>query len=410
MANWSSSATTILLKSSLTAFPSSLAIDRSDTIYIKVPYVNQIESWATSTMGISRNITTTWPNGTSIFIAYNGDIYVDGWNDTSYVIERQSHNTTPWNVVMITDGLCSSIFVSIYNDVYCSIGDSHVVQRRRSIDPITNATRVAGTGFSGAAAHELHRPLGIYVTRDLDFYVADSMNHRIQYFPFNQTSALTSFNGSGSITLQCPTSVVLDANDSLFIVDSDHHRVVRYVRGSFQCIAGCTTSGGSMPEQLRQPSALVLDSGGDLLVLDRGNFRLQRFSIQNTSCRESNELSSKVNILKAIFLFSVPTTSSNASVQQLSFVITPLRCGSPTIIGTACNVTNSPCNVLRPCHENSTCRETNATVTGYECLCQAGWMGMLCEIDLRTCQPTTCWNGGEFQARDSKLLLFGILR
>jgi DNA-binding beta-propeller fold protein YncE len=267
----------------------------------------QIQSWSTSQTGVLTSITTRWPFGTSIFVAYNGDIYVDASNGSSSLIERRSSSTTAtaWNTVMITDESCSSIFVSIYNDIYCSIEMSHKVQRRRSIDPIEARTDVAGTGTNGSAINQLNQPRGIYVTRDLDLYVADSGNHRIQYFRFDQT-VNTSFHTSNGITLQCPTGVVLDVNGSLFITDFGYHRIIRYVLGNFQCIAGCSGNSAPMPYQLNHPSSLALDSRGNLYVLDRSNQRVQKFSLENTSCGELNVISLKIHLYLTITRFSAP--------------------------------------------------------------------------------------------------------
>ena len=52
--------------------------------------------------------------------------------------------------------------------------------------------------------------------------------------------------------------------------------------------------------------------------------------------------------------------------------------------------------MLRPCQNNGTCMNMNNSQTvSYECQCLSGYNGTDCEIDLRPCTPSTCWNNGE---------------
>jgi DNA-binding beta-propeller fold protein YncE len=266
----------------------SLFIDRDDILHVRIAGSIHLQRWMTLPVGALANASTTSINGTSVFVAYNGDMFVDRCNASSCLIEnRINTSNSDWNTVMITDGPCHGLVVSIYNDVYCSISHLHIVQRRRSIDPSNVTTNIGTMLTSGVAANQLHNPRGIYVTRDLDLYVADCGNDRVQLFRFNQTSATLSFNASGTIALNCPTSVALDANDSLYIVDSRNHRIVRHRHGSFQCIVGCTGSPGSTAEHLSEPSTLALDSRGNLYVLDAGNRRVQQFLLENASYGKS---------------------------------------------------------------------------------------------------------------------------
>jgi DNA-binding beta-propeller fold protein YncE len=390
MAIWNSSATTIFQNNSIDALTWSLFVDRLDTLHVHIPHMKQVRRWGTSPWDLQTSINTTRLNGTSIFVAYNGDLYVDGFNGSSstHQIVQESINTTAWNAVMHPDGPCHGLFVSIYNDIYCSISHLHIVQRRRSIGKIYSKETVAGNGTAGAADNQLNNSRGIYVTCDLDLYVADCDNNRVQLFRFNHTFATDSFTSSGTLVLSCPTSVVLDANQSLFVVDSGNHRILRHHRGSFQCIVGCTGQPGARTDQLNQPSTLALDSRGNLYVLDRGNRRVQQFALLNTSCGKS---------ILQMDVGCVLPRSVSVSVPKPSFVVTPLACGTVDTIGLRCDVGNAPCTVLQPCQSNSTCQETNTATSRYECMCSTGWAGALCETDIRVCQWMTCWNGGEYE-------------
>ena len=75
-------------------------------------------------------------------------------------------------------------------------------------------------------------------------------------------------------------------------------------------------------------------------------------------------------------------------------------CGDPTRIGTNCDVSNTLCDMLKPCKNNATCNNKN---DDYECICLLGFDGKQCQFDRRPCKPNTCWNDGLFYLSILKL-------
>ena len=147
-------------------------------------------------------------------------------------------------------------------------------------------TVVVGTKCAGSTSLMLNEPLGIFVTRNKDLYVADFVNHRIQKFRSGERSGTTvAGNGaSGTISLAGPVDVVVDGEDYVFIADRSNHRIVGSDANGFRCIAGCTGRHGSSANQLYYPHRLSFDSHGNLFVLDQGNERIQRFALQPKNC------------------------------------------------------------------------------------------------------------------------------
>ena len=86
-------------------------------------------------------------------------------------------------------------------------------------------------------------------------------------------------NGIGNIALSCPTGVVLDGKNYLFIVDSFNHRIIGSGPNGFRCLVGCSGSNGSASNQLLFPQSMAFDSSGNIFVTDQGNNRVQRFTI-----------------------------------------------------------------------------------------------------------------------------------
>ncbi|CAF5055428.1 unnamed protein product, partial [Rotaria sp. Silwood1] len=88
-------------------------------------------------------------------------------------------------------------------------------------------------------------------------------------------------NGAPStITLSCPSGIVLDGDGNLFIVDKDNHRIIESGENGFRCVVGCHGK-GSAPNQLSNPTSLSFDSYGNIFVTDRGNSRIQKIFFIN---------------------------------------------------------------------------------------------------------------------------------
>ena len=156
----------------------------------------------------------------------------------------------------------------------------------------SNALRiVAGTGSAGSTSTTLNGPRGIFVDVNLDLYVADTGNSRIQLFRSGQLNA-TTVAGSSSLTttisLNGPTGIVLDADSYLFIVDNENHRIVGSGPYGFRCLVGCNGSRGSASNQLNHPWTLSFDSYGNMFVLDQWNYRVQKFSLMTNLCGKIN--------------------------------------------------------------------------------------------------------------------------
>jgi hypothetical protein len=196
-------------------------------------------------------------------------------------------NSTIVIPTMYTCYKCWDLFIDINNTLYCSSAERHqvVVQLLNSGSNVLKI--VAGTGTPGSASNMLHNPYGIFVDINFDLYVADCENDRIQLFRSGKLNG-TTIAGNGSlnttITLDCPTAIVLDADKYLFIVDYANHRIVRSGPTGFQCLVGCSNLSGSALDQLKYPWSLSFDSFGNIFVTDQGNNRIQKFIFMTQSC------------------------------------------------------------------------------------------------------------------------------
>jgi hypothetical protein len=232
-----------------------------------------------------RNISGGFNGTYSIFVTINGNIYVDNGLYNGRV-DVWTPNATNSATAMYVIGTCYDLFIDINNNLYCSLAYYNQVVTQSLYDSANSSIIAAGNGTAGATSNTLNYPTGIFVDTQLNLYVADCNNNRIQLFTSGSLNGTTVAGSTvtGTITLNCPARIVLDADGYLFISDYSNNRIVGSDINGYHCIAGCTNGAGSAPNQLSNPVGLHFDSYGNLLVVDRNNFRIQNFLLATNSC------------------------------------------------------------------------------------------------------------------------------
>jgi len=283
-ASWNATGITFA-NNTVVSQPSSIFVDADNTVYVSSRSLNLVRIWSGGSMTPTRNLSGNLNNPCGLFVTVDGGIYVDNGNNGQVV--KWAVNTTNSIIVMNVNSTCFSLFVDINNTLYCSLENQHqvVTTSLNNNSPNPNMI-VAGTGLPGSASDMLNQSKGIFVNINLDLYVADCGNDRIQLFHFGQLNGTTvPVNGSlGTITLDCPTGIILDADDYLFIVDYGNSRIIGSGPTGFRCVVGCSGNSGSVSNQLNYPQSLAFDSLGNLFVVDQNNNRIQKFLLTTGSC------------------------------------------------------------------------------------------------------------------------------
>ncbi|CAF1152368.1 unnamed protein product [Adineta steineri] len=188
---------------------------------------------------------------------------------------------------MNVDSACYGLFIDINDTLYCSLPSDYQVVKRSLNDAAMSLNRVAaGTGIGGSASNQLNRPRGIFVDVNLDLYVADCLNHRVQLFQSGESNGITVAGNESlnpTIRLDCPSGILLDAEKYLFIVDNNNHRIVGSSLNGFRCLVGCYGM-GSQSNQLNKPFSFSFDHSGNIFVADQSNHRIQKFQYIEESC------------------------------------------------------------------------------------------------------------------------------
>ncbi|CAF4223025.1 unnamed protein product, partial [Adineta steineri] len=222
----------------------------------------------------------------SLFVTSNGDIYIDDGEDNGQV-QKWIAETSTFVTVMNVNSSCEGLFVDINNTLYCSMYNHHQVVKRSLNDAKMTSNRVAaGTGIEGSDSNQLNSPVGIFVDVNLDLYVTDGGNNRVQLFQSGESNGITvagSTSLNPTVTLRFPTGIILDAEKYLFIVDYGNHRIVGSSLNGFRCLVGCYGK-GSQSNQLNIPFSLSFDHSGSIFVTDQYNHRIQKFQYLEESC------------------------------------------------------------------------------------------------------------------------------
>ena len=230
-------------------------------------------------------IVTNYTQSNALFVSTTKDIYIEsGTQCCGFDVWRQNANSS---FISVSVGEhCYGLFMPTNDSLYCSLRDSNRVFKILIINNDYQVTTVAGTGCAGYLPNMLHYQHGVFVTGNFDLYVADTNNHRIQLFRAGQLNGITmaGIQTSGTAQLYNPTAVLLDADEYLFILDSNNHRIVGSGPDGFRCVIGCGNAGGSASYQLSAPLSMAFDRHGNIWVADTGNGRIQKFDLSANTC------------------------------------------------------------------------------------------------------------------------------
>jgi hypothetical protein len=284
-ANWNSNGITFANQSIVGRDPLGIFINTNNTIYVANRQKNQIIVWEEGSINPTKIIDGDFTNPFSVFVTSNGDIYIDDGQENGRV-QKWISTTNEFVTVMNVSSSCWGLFVDIIDNLYCSMQNDHRVVKRSLTDSVMTPITAAGTGIQGSNLSQLSNPLGIFVDVNFDLYVTDCENDRVQLFQSEQSNGITvagSQSPNPTISLDCPSGIVLDAQKYLFIVDSYNHRIIGSGPNGFRCLVGCYGK-GSQSNQLSEPYALSFDRSGNMFVTDELNHRIHKFLLLENSC------------------------------------------------------------------------------------------------------------------------------
>ncbi|CAF4172627.1 unnamed protein product [Adineta steineri] len=269
--------------------PTAIFVSTNNTIYVANREKNTIVMYQEENINPTNIIHGNFTEPNSLFVTSNGDIYIDDGYENGRV-QKWIAETNTFVTVMNVNSSCWGLFVDINDTLYCSMLDHHQVVKISLNDSVMSSNHVAaGTGIGGPDSNQLKSPRGIFVDVNLDLYVADCDNDRVQLFQSGESNGITvagSHPWRKTITLSCPSGIILDAEKYLFIADQNNHRIVGSNLDGFRCLVGCDGM-GSQSNQLNQPFSFSFDHSGNIFVADHSNHRIQKFKYLRRLCGKS---------------------------------------------------------------------------------------------------------------------------
>ena len=262
--------------------PNGLFLDENTTLYVADTYNHRIVKW---TRGASTGVLVAGGHGSGNSTEQLNkpvDVVADA-NGTLYIVEFSNPRIRRWSAGASSGQtiLDSLMFGGIAQDnegsLYTTDWTDNQVKKWRRGDPVGQVL-----AFGLAYAKRL------YVDQNHSVYVTDTNNHRV--IKIDGGTLETSVVAGGSFgaeahQLNSPESVVLDRLGNIYVADSENDRIMRWLpkATSGTLIAG-GRGNGSRSDQLKTPTDIKFDRDGNLYVSDAANNRVQKFLLDKSSC------------------------------------------------------------------------------------------------------------------------------
>jgi len=170
------------------------------------------------------------------------------------------------------------------NNLYIADTYNHRVMQYQHGSSVGNV--VAGGNGYGFGASQLSTPFGLYFdVFSNSFVISNAGMPRIVWWKigdYNGTVVADSFTGvvgNDSTFLNVPFGVSLDPMGNIYVADTVNHRIQFFLSGHSvgRTIAGITGVNGTNASVLNQPYWVILDKQLNLYVSDTLNHRVQMF-------------------------------------------------------------------------------------------------------------------------------------
>lgn len=212
-------------------------------------------------------------------------LLIDDETGDLIVSELRSRRITRWTLsnvnrceILVSNIRCYGLAMDDEKNLYVSDCEKHEVRRYRKGE--TKGVVVAGGHGLGNRFDQLNCPRNIFVDRQRSIFISDSNNHRVVRWIQNVNEEKLVVSGEIFADVANPRGLFVDENGSLFVVDQLAHRILRFMKNSTESTTIIGGNGqGTRQMNLSHPMDFCFDHQGQIYVADFHNHRIQRFSI-----------------------------------------------------------------------------------------------------------------------------------
>lgn len=162
--------------------------------------------------------------------------------------------------------------------------NNHRIQRYR---PGSNlGVTVAGfSPTSGGSRSELNNPTAVSVTPNGTMFILDNQNFRVLRWDVGDQLGYVVAGGRGLGStfdrMGYSMGIFVDTAYNIYISEQTYHRITLWSNGN--TTAGRLVAGGNgagnTADKLSSPWGVFVDANGTIFVVDRGNHRVQRWGV-----------------------------------------------------------------------------------------------------------------------------------
>ncbi|CAF1562458.1 unnamed protein product, partial [Adineta steineri] len=216
------------------------------------------------------------------------DVIVDQQNNAIIIADFQNKRViqrlNQYQQVLIDNIDCAGLAMDKHGFLYISNYKRNEVRRWKMGEYNNEGVVVAGGNGQGNQLNQFNCPTFIIVDEDQSVYISDSFNHRVMKWRKDAKGGIIMAGGNGMgrnlNQLYYPQRVIVDHWGQMYVADWGNSRVIRWCEEKEEGEIVVGVSGqGDQPNQLNCPFGLSFDDEGNLYVADWGNARIQKFEI-----------------------------------------------------------------------------------------------------------------------------------